>query len=161
MGTEQDTLPSVGVGGSGAAATSGGIAAGEKGQAAGGNIYNIDNLNVGANPEALRWLVMKGIVPLMDMVGAPEQPWDLDFQGREHISTLRRKLLRIKELKHPKLITVRGTLFPCALLSPETSSAAKHPEELGAGRPICSTCQHRLQMLDFAVLTRASFRRAI
>jgi hypothetical protein len=118
MGTEQDTLPSAGVGGSGAAATSGGIAAGEKGQAAGGNIYNIDTLNVDSNPEALRWLVMKGIVPLMDMVGAPGQPWDLDFRGKEHISTLRRKLLRIKELKHPKLITVRGTLFPCALLSP-------------------------------------------
>ena len=130
MGTEQDTLPSVGASGSGAVATSGGVAAGERGQAAGGNIINI---NADPNREALRWLIMKGIVPLMDMVGAPEHPWDLDFQGQEHISKLRRKLLRIKELEHPKLITVRGTLFPCALLSPgwwerDNSTKAAEPK---------------------------------
>jgi len=33
-----------------------------------------------------------------------------------------------------------GFLMACSLISPETSFAATHPQELGAGRPICSEC---------------------
>ena len=31
-------------------------------------------------------------------------------------------------------------LTACSLISPEASFAATHPQELGAGRPICSEC---------------------
>lgn len=47
----------------------------------------------------------------------PAGPWDLSFSGVEEISALRKKLLQIERLKEPALITVRGTLYPCALLS--------------------------------------------
>ncbi|MBI3804967.1 MAG: hypothetical protein HY282_14525 [Nitrospirae bacterium] len=47
----------------------------------------------------------------------PSRPWDLSFHGVEEISTLRKKLLHIEALKDPSFITVRGTLYPCALLS--------------------------------------------
>lgn len=33
-----------------------------------------------------------------------------------------------------------GLLGACALLSPEASFAATHPDRLGPGRPMCSTC---------------------
>lgn len=33
-----------------------------------------------------------------------------------------------------------GFLMACSLISPETSFAASHPQELGAGRPMCSEC---------------------
>ncbi|MCX6548229.1 MAG: cytochrome C [Acidobacteria bacterium] len=33
-----------------------------------------------------------------------------------------------------------GFLMACSLVSPETSFAATHPQETGAGRPMCSEC---------------------
>jgi hypothetical protein len=33
-----------------------------------------------------------------------------------------------------------GFLMACSLVSPETSFAASHPQQLGAGRPMCSEC---------------------
>jgi hypothetical protein len=47
----------------------------------------------------------------------PDEPWDLTIRGTEHISDLRLKLLNSPHLDRPAMITVRGTLFPCALLS--------------------------------------------
>jgi hypothetical protein len=49
-----------------------------------------------------------------------------------------------------------GVMTACALLSPETSSAAKHPEELGAGRPNCTTC-HGDDTLKGALKSYTSF----
>jgi hypothetical protein len=47
----------------------------------------------------------------------PDEPWDLTIRGTEHISDLRLKLLNSPHLDRAAMITVRGTLFPCALLS--------------------------------------------
>lgn len=33
-----------------------------------------------------------------------------------------------------------GVLMACSLISPETSFAPTHPQDLGAGRPMCSEC---------------------
>lgn len=33
-----------------------------------------------------------------------------------------------------------GLLAACGVVSPESSFAATHPQELGAGRPVCSDC---------------------
>lgn len=33
-----------------------------------------------------------------------------------------------------------GIMMACGLISPEASFAATHPQELGAGRPVCSEC---------------------
>ena len=42
-----------------------------------------------------------------------------------------------------------GFLSACAMLAPETSFAATHPEKLGPGRPMCSTC-HTTDLLNGA-----------
>ncbi len=49
-----------------------------------------------------------------------EQPWQPEDLGNGEIdvSNLRTKLLRTKMFKKPVGVTVRGTLYPCALLSP-------------------------------------------
>lgn len=44
-------------------------------------------------------------------------PADLTHQGTQNINDLRKKLLRIKTIPEPVCVTVRGTLFPCALLT--------------------------------------------
>lgn len=46
-----------------------------------------------------------------------------------------------KTLILPLLVAIGlGILTACGLLSPETSFAPTHPEALGEGRPMCSTC---------------------
>lgn len=47
-------------------------------------------------------------------------------------------------------------LTACGLLSPDASFAATHPQELGAGRPICTTC-HSDEALKGAVKPYADF----
>lgn len=63
------------------------------------------------------YLILRGVEPYRDFLNDPAGPWDLSFRGVEEVSDLRKKLLQIETLKDPALITVRGTLFPCALLS--------------------------------------------
>ena len=48
-----------------------------------------------------------------------------------------------------------GVLTACGMLSTEKSFAATHPQELGAGRPQCSTCHE--DELKGALKTYASF----
>ena len=38
------------------------------------------------------------------------------------------------------LVVGFGLLMGCGVVSPESSFAATHPQELGAGRPVCSDC---------------------
>ncbi len=64
------------------------------------------------------YLIFRGIDPYKDFLEEPMQPWDLSFQGTEPVDALRKKLLRMKGLKEPVLVTVKGTLFHCALMSP-------------------------------------------
>lgn len=57
----------------------------------------------------------------------------------------------------PLLVAIGlGVLTACGLLSPETSFAATHPEALGVGRPMCSTC-HADESLKGGAKTYASF----
>lgn len=49
-----------------------------------------------------------------------------------------------------------GFLMACSLVSPETSFAATHPQELGAGRPMCSEC-HSTDLAKGALKPYASF----
>jgi len=67
--------------------------------------------------EAGRYLIGRGIDPYRAFADRPGEPWDLTLRNVEHISDLRLKLLNFPHLDHPALITVRGTLFPSALLS--------------------------------------------
>ena len=122
--------------GSGAAATSRGVAAGESGYAAGRDIKITINtpgpLEAKRLLDAERFIAFKGVAPYRDWMGEPEQPWDTSFLGKEHISSLRRKLLRIKNLDQPRLVTVQGTIYPCALLSPawwERGDESEHEAE--------------------------------
>lgn len=56
------------------------------------------------------------MAPYRDFLGEPWQPEDLESHEID-VSDLRTKLLRTKGLKKPIMVTVRGTLYPCALLS--------------------------------------------
>jgi hypothetical protein len=79
--------------------------------------------------EATRYLIGRGVDPYRAFTDRPGEPWDLTIRGTEHISDLRLKLLAAPHLDHPTLITVRGTLFPCALLSSgwwERHGTARH-----------------------------------
>jgi hypothetical protein len=49
-----------------------------------------------------------------------------------------------------------GVLMACSLVSPETSFARTHPQELGAGRPSCSEC-HTNDVSKGALKPYASF----
>lgn len=49
-----------------------------------------------------------------------------------------------------------GVLAACSLVSPETSFAATHPQQLGAGRPMCSEC-HGTDVATGALKPYASF----
>jgi len=64
------------------------------------------------------YLVFRGIDPYKDFLRDPLGPWDLSFRGTEAVDQLRKKLLKMSRLKEPAQMTVRGTLYPCALLSP-------------------------------------------
>ena len=49
-----------------------------------------------------------------------------------------------------------GVLMACGLVSPETSYAPSHPQELAAGRPLCSEC-HSSDVAKGALKPYASF----
>ncbi len=49
-----------------------------------------------------------------------------------------------------------GLLMACALLAPETSFAATHPQKLDAGRPVCTQC-HESEPLKAAFKPYAVF----
>jgi len=82
---------------------------------------DLDHVSAGGNVEIVgtkQYIVMRGVDPYRDFLKDPSQPWDLQFGGTVDVDTLRKRLLQIQGLKEPTLITVRGTLYPCALLSP-------------------------------------------
>lgn len=47
---------------------------------------------------------------------------------------------RFLNLRLVLLALFLGALTACALLSPDASFAASHPEKLGPGRPLCTSC---------------------
>lgn len=49
-----------------------------------------------------------------------------------------------------------GVLTACAVLSPDTSFTATHPDGVGAGRPVCSSC-HSTDVAKGALKPYASF----
>jgi len=51
---------------------------------------------------------------------------------------------------------VLGVLTACSLVSSEKSFAATHPQELGAGRPVCSEC-HGTEAMKASPKTYAAF----
>jgi hypothetical protein len=64
------------------------------------------------------YMVARGPAAHRAFTGEPEGPWDATIRGSESIDDLRTKLLHKPiELPKPVEIKVRGTLFPCALLS--------------------------------------------
>lgn len=62
---------------------------------------------------------------------------------------------RIPFLVLALLISI-GAFTACALISPEASFSPVHPQELGAGRPMCSTC-HTTDTFKGAAKPFASF----
>lgn len=97
--------------GSGAIASSGGVASGAEGNAAGRDVVHNYN-NVTKN-----FIITKGVKPYKGM-GDPSVDWKRDLE-RLDVSDLRDKLLRqapTLTLNKPVLVTVRGMLYPCALL---------------------------------------------
>jgi len=65
-------------------------------------------------------------------------------------------VIRRNALVYLALAVGLGVLTACSLLSPETSFAATHPQELGTGRPICTTC-HENEPLKGAVKPYSAF----
>jgi hypothetical protein len=64
------------------------------------------------------YMVARGPAAHRAFTGQPDGPWDSTIRGSETIEDLRTKLLRTPlQLPKPVEIKVRGTLFPCALLS--------------------------------------------
>jgi len=78
---------------------------------------HVANLEPTRDSETGRYFIARGVDPYRPFTRRPDEPWDLTIRGTEHISDLRLKLLNSPHLDRPALITVRGTLFPCALLS--------------------------------------------
>jgi hypothetical protein len=78
---------------------------------------HVENLEPTRDSETGRYFIARGVDPYRAFTQRPDGPWDLTIRGTEHISDLRLKLLNSAPFDRPKLITVRGTLFPCALLS--------------------------------------------
>jgi hypothetical protein len=64
-----------------------------------------------------QYFVALGVIPYQDYLDGVLAPKDLANTGTIEIDRLRRKLLRIKKFPNPILVTVKGTLFPCALLT--------------------------------------------
>jgi len=90
---------------------------------------HVANLEPTRESETGRYFIARGVDPYRPFTRRPDEPWDLTIRGTEHISDLRLKLLNSPHLDRPALITVRGTLFPCALLSSgwwERHGKAKH-----------------------------------
>lgn len=110
----RETPPSIHVDSSGAAATTGGVAAGAGGYAARRDI-NFNNVH----NDTKVYLSLR-VDHNKDFLREPSQPWDPIREGPIEVDTLRHRLLKmdpIAELTMSKTITVRGTLYPCALLS--------------------------------------------
>ncbi len=64
------------------------------------------------------YMVSRGPAAHRAFTGQPDGPWDGTIRGSETIEDLRTKLLHSPiQLRKPVEIKVRGTLFPCALLS--------------------------------------------
>jgi hypothetical protein len=64
------------------------------------------------------YMVARGPAAHRAFTGQPDGPWDSSIRGTETIQDLRAKLLHKPiQLPKPVEIKVRGTLFPCALLS--------------------------------------------
>jgi hypothetical protein len=64
------------------------------------------------------YMVSRGPAAHEAFTTRPGEPWDKTIRGNETIENLRAKLLAAPlKLKRPIDIKVRGTLFPCALLS--------------------------------------------
>lgn len=78
---------------------------------------HVANMEPTKESETGRYFIARGVDPYRPFARRPDEPWDLTIRGDEHISDLRLKLLNSPQFDRPALITVRGTLFPCALLS--------------------------------------------
>lgn len=64
------------------------------------------------------YMIARGPAAHRAFTGQPDGPWDSTIRGTETIEDLRTKLLdKPIQLAKPVEIKVRGTLFPCALLS--------------------------------------------
>lgn len=63
------------------------------------------------------YLVQRGITPYQDYLNGVLTPGDIANQGTIEVDALRKQLLRVDRLPNPIAVTVRGTLFPCALLT--------------------------------------------
>ena len=59
-------------------------------------------------------------------------------------------------IKMLSIVLGLGALMACSLISPETSFAPTHPQELSAGRPMCSEC-HSTDVAKGALKPYASF----
>jgi hypothetical protein len=64
-----------------------------------------------------QYFVSSGVVPYQDYLNGVLTPTELANQGVLNVDELRRKLLQVKTIPDPVCVTVRGTLFPCALLT--------------------------------------------
>ena len=94
---------------------------------------DLESLATTERSEAGRYLIGRGVDPYRPFTDRPEEPWDLTIRGTQHISDLRLKLLSSPRFARPTLITVRGTLFPSALLS---SGWWERQEKSQGARPI-------------------------
>jgi RNA polymerase subunit RPABC4/transcription elongation factor Spt4 len=65
-------------------------------------------------------------------------------------------MARNSVLKTLGIVLGLGVLMACGLVSPNTSFVPTHPQELSAGRPICSEC-HTTDVAGGALKTFASF----
>lgn len=79
----------------------------------------LDDVKAGGDIQIItqQYFVSSGVVPYQDYLNGVLTPADLTNQGTQNINELRKKLLRIKTIPDPVCVTVRGTLFPCALLT--------------------------------------------
>ncbi len=64
-----------------------------------------------------KYMAIRGPEAHRDFTNRPLGPWDTQTIGVETIENVRAKLLRGVTLEHPVQITVKGALFPCALLT--------------------------------------------
>lgn len=64
-----------------------------------------------------QYLIGRGVVPYQDYLDGVLTPRDFSDQGTVDVDNLRKKLLRLHRLPDPVSVTVRGTLYPCALLT--------------------------------------------
>jgi hypothetical protein len=69
-------------------------------------------------PDVAPYMVSRGPAAHRAFTARPGEPWDSSTRGVVTIQSLRSRLVRHRmKLAEPVEITVRGTLFPCALLS--------------------------------------------